>query len=993
MAEKKKSTAKSNSVQKKSNAKGKTEVADYKEGKTGALKIPRNPDSPGSQIMLCLIGIIGLLLLVCFLCTDMKDGFSGLTGPVGYGVCVFFYGLFGIGAYLIPIMTFIYAAMWKSSFRRNRLLSKFILNFLAIVFVSSLFHMIFIGIPDSGLSGSRFYDLPNMWKLGANLIGGGVFGALVGGGLRACLNVIAWPVIIIALIGILMSIFELTPNMIAYYIRQMLDSSSEKRETKKAQKEEKEEQKRSKREEQREEKLRIRREREEELLQKEAELRERVNNFSDVKLNGDEKVEKSEKSEKSEPKDDKKDGKKEGGASDTSAKSAENEEYRLITRKNKTGAVVTKVKSSATTEHKTVNDVSLDDVFVEGGAKTASDTSHKNPTDIHGNEKSKIPQESSDSDTAGSYDIELEEEPSDSEQLTDISGNTATGAGTISATREKLLEDDDIHEIEGEEAEKKVYVLPPITLLEEKTREGGEMSEEVLERNAQRLVDTLHSFRVDVEVTNISRGPTITRYELVPKSGVRVRSIANLVDDISLSLESQGVRIEAPIPGKAAVGIEVPNKDPAIVYLRSLIDSDAFRNAKSKLTCCLGRTVSGEPVYLDIAKMPHLLIAGATGSGKSVCINSLLISLLYKATPDEVKLILIDPKKVELGVYNKLPHLLVPVVNQPKMAAGSLAWAVTEMERRFELIEEAGVRNIEGYNKVTSNDPQKEFLPQIVIVIDELADLMMTASDDVETSIVRLAQKARAAGMHLIIGTQRPSVDVITGLIKANVPSRIAFTVASNTDSRTIIDMAGAEKLIGRGDMLYAPVGAMKPIRAQGSFVSDSEVERVTDFIREQMNGTYDDEIIREMDKKAKQCGSKKKSSPSDEGEFEEDLDEKFYEAVECALQEGKVSTSLLQRYLKLGYGRAAKIIDSMQRMRIVSPQDGQKPRKVLITRQDWDEMLMRLEDSPRSFSSSSSSSSDSSHSDAHPSPNDEDGGDSSSSDEEYEEYDDDAPF
>ena len=358
--------------------------------------------------------------------------------------------------------------------------------------------------------------------------------------------------------------------------------------------------------------------------------------------------------------------------------------------------------------------------------------------------------------------------------------------------------------------------------------------------------------------------------------------------------------------------------------------------------------VAGDPVYLDIAKMPHLLIAGATGMGKSVCINSLIVSLLYKASPDEVKLILIDPKKVELNVYNKLPHLLVPVVNLPKKAAGSLSWAVGEMERRFELIEEVGVRDIKGYNQITADDPQKEFLPHIIIIIDELADLMMTAPDDVEESICRLAQKARAAGMHLIIGTQRPSVDVITGLIKANIPSRIAFTVASNTDSRTIIDMAGAEKLIGRGDMLYAPVGAMKPIRVQGSFVSDKEVEAVCDFIRAQAGeGEYSSAIMEEIDKNAEQCGQKKKAGAGDLSMADGDdgeIDPKFNDAVEVALEMGKISTSLLQRRLNLGYGRAAKIIDHMQACGIVSEPDGQKPRTTLISRSDWNEIKMRSE-------------------------------------------------
>ncbi|MBQ7324455.1 MAG: DNA translocase FtsK [Clostridia bacterium] len=519
---------------------------------------------------------------------------------------------------------------------------------------------------------------------------------------------------------------------------------------------------------------------------------------------------------------------------------------------------------------------------------------------------------------------------------------------TLSTEREALAEDTLPEHALNEAPAGPVYQFPPITLLAQNTNSQAEDSSMELRRNAEKLVSVLKSFRVSTEIVNVSRGPTITRYELAPKEGVRVRSIANLVDDIALNLETSGVRIEAPIPGKAAVGIEVPNKTPATVYLRELLENSTFTNSKSKVTCALGMDVAGTPIYLDIAKMPHLLIAGATGMGKSVCINSLIVSLLYKASPDEVKLILIDPKKVELNVYNKLPHLLVPVVNLPKKAAGSLSWAVGEMERRFEMIEEVGVRDIKGYNQVTADDPAKEHLPHIIIIIDELADLMMTAPDDVEESICRLAQKARAAGMHLIIGTQRPSVDVITGLIKANIPSRIAFTVASNIDSRTIIDVAGAEKLIGRGDMLYAPVGAMKPIRVQGSFVSDKEVEAVCDFIRAQAGeGQYNKEIIQEIDEKSEQCGQpKKKGGGSDAGSGEDDgeLDPKFNDAVEVALDTGKVSTSLLQRRLSIGYGRAAKIIDQMQACGIVGPQEGQKPRNVLISYSDWNEIKMRNE-------------------------------------------------
>lgn len=492
------------------------------------------------------------------------------------------------------------------------------------------------------------------------------------------------------------------------------------------------------------------------------------------------------------------------------------------------------------------------------------------------------------------------------------------------------------------------YVFPPVTLLNIDTAPKNSDVSEELQTTAKRLVDTLASFKVKTKIVNVTRGPTITRYELSPDEGVRVRSISNLVDDIALNLATQGVRIEAPIPGKSAVGIEVPNRVIATVYLRELIENQKFKAASSKINISLGVDVAGEPVYADVAKMPHLLIAGATGMGKSVCINSIIVSLLYKATPDEVKLILVDPKKVELNIYNGLPHLLVPVVSDPKKAAGALNWAVTEMERRYELIEAVGVRDLQNYNKIARIDPDREVLPQIVIIIDELADLMMMSKDNVEESICRIAQKARAAGMHLIIGTQRPSVDVITGLIKANIPSRIAFTMTSVVDSRTIIDVGGAEKLIGRGDMLYLPVG-VKPLRVQGAFVSEQEVEHVTSFIKKQgFKADYDEEISEAIDRAAEEVGQSGKkgsiSASSDDGGFG-DNDPMLKAAIELAVESDKISTSLIQRRLQLGYGRAAKLIDVMEEMGIVSEPEGQKPRRVLISKQQYMEMVMNRDE------------------------------------------------
>ena len=516
--------------------------------------------------------------------------------------------------------------------------------------------------------------------------------------------------------------------------------------------------------------------------------------------------------------------------------------------------------------------------------------------------------------------------------------------------QEELLSDlADVTPEEGVEEEfvevEVPYVFPSIDLLE-KNRDTAKVDyTEEMNKNAKILVDTLRSFRVGVQSITCSRGPTITRYEIKPEVGTRVRSIANLVDDIALNLATSGVRIEAPIPGKAAVGIEVPNETRNTVYLRELLEDNKFTEAKSRLTAALGKDVGGNPIYFDITKMPHLLIAGATGMGKSVCINCLIVSLLYKAKPSELKLILVDPKKVEFAIYKDIPHLYAPIVSEPKKAAGALASAVAEMERRFELIEQAGVRDIGTYNASIENDPTKERMPHMVIIIDELADLMMTAPDEVESSICRLAQKARAAGIHLVIGTQRPSVDVITGLIKANIPSRCACTVASQVDSRTIIDIAGAEKLIGRGDMLFAPVGCAKPLRVQGAFVSESEVEKIVSFIRENnAKAKYNNDFINRLEEEAAKCGMGKKGAAGGaEINLDADVeggDEKFRDAVKLAVEEGKISTSLMQRRLGVGYGRAAKIIDTMEQLGYVSKPDGNKPRRVLLTQ---DEFIRRV--------------------------------------------------
>ena len=476
------------------------------------------------------------------------------------------------------------------------------------------------------------------------------------------------------------------------------------------------------------------------------------------------------------------------------------------------------------------------------------------------------------------------------------------------------------------------YCIPPVTLLNLGKHASTKDVSGELKGNAQRLIETLHSFNVEATITDISRGPTVTRYELKPAAGIRISKITNLADDIALNLAATHVRIEAPIPGKAAVGIEIPNTVKNMVYMRELIETPEFSQQRSKLSAGLGKDIAGNCVYCDIVKMPHLLIAGTTGSGKSVCMNSIIVSILYRAKPDEVKFLMIDPKQVEFSRYAGIPHLLVPVVTDAKKASGALGWAVSEMLQRYNKFSETGVRDIDGYNKYVAKHEDMEPMPKICIFIDELADLMMAAPKEVEDSICRLAQMARAAGMHLVIATQRPSVDVITGLIKANISSRIALTVSSQVDSRTILDAGGAEKLLGNGDMLYNPIGASKPIRVQGCFIDDDEIEALCDYIKKQGESEYDENIQKEIDEKA----VKDKKSPFEGEEEEENYDPLFEKAAEVVIESGTASTSFLQRKLSVGYARGAKIIDQLQDYGVIGPSEGSKPRKVLMNMQMW---------------------------------------------------------
>ncbi len=498
------------------------------------------------------------------------------------------------------------------------------------------------------------------------------------------------------------------------------------------------------------------------------------------------------------------------------------------------------------------------------------------------------------------------------------------------------------------------YHLPEFDLLDP-AKPSPRTRQEVkyeLEEKGNRLLETLHSFKVDATIINTTQGPSVTRFELQPGFGVKVSKITSLTDDIALSLAAPGVRIEAPIPGKSAIGIEIPNQSPSPVMIREVLESEKFKNFHSKTAFALGKDIAGNSVIADIAKFPHVLIAGQTGSGKSVGINSLILSILYKAKPDEVKMIMVDPKMVELGIYNGIPHLLIPVVTDPKHAAGALNWAVGEMQNRYSLLKDNNVRNLKGYNALMEERGEPESkLPEIVIIIDEFADLMIAAKSEVEDAINRLAALARAAGMYLVIATQRPTVNVITGVIKANIPSRIAFKVTSQVDSRTILDESGADKLLGRGDMLYNPSGAVKPMRIQGNFVSDQEIERVINFIKDQYEASYDEEIIENIQREQERVAANLAGASDEDDEPEnmtrsgnEAKDELFIQAVEMVLDNGQASVAMFQRRFKIGYQRAARLIDQMEERRIIGPYEGTKPRQVLISRQEFLEMKMNEE-------------------------------------------------
>lgn len=954
-------------------------------------------------------------------------GQSKTVGSVGLFIFKLSFGLWGHGAWALPLIMVVFATSWRNFVAFENCKLKIALASITQVFLSAVIHVFYIMSGTKAVAGLKFTAITKFWKLGYEFSGGGVIGGFFGTLFKSWFGSIAWVILFILIFAGILMFAELTPVKLVKLIKAQYDDTKDERDLRRERRRLKKEKMAQNRALKREERERRITEEIEELSEDgeaeagftevyEAPERPKEKTATDIPVQtfGSQKGEKAGKSVDFAVKH------SDGAKTRVSGFSEFAEQKDLEPQAQVSDTDKPMFEQTPKTEQGQTQ--AVEKIENKGGINLAFEDEKKDNTALSAKagryvdldfaqilDSNEIPRENEryeytrqenaqiDSNDPESADIDLDSKP---QNVVRNSGGIVLsfGEGDGASNAQRMVDNMPKSQLDGEaamsvgvsngestprktttpnitrlpndlstemymepkkatgtlvtdsrvRAPKQKYRLPPVTLLQQNTNKNNEDITAELQKTGKKLVEVLRSFHVETEIVNISYGPTITRYELSPKVGVKVRSISNLIDDISLNMESGGVRIEAPIPGKAAVGIEVPNKKASIVYLRELIENPSFAGAKSKITAALGMDVSGTPIYFDVAKMPHLLIAGATGMGKSVCINSIIISLLYRATPEELKLILIDPKKVELALYNKLPHLLVPVVTSPKKAAGALAWACTEMENRFEIIEAAGVRDIEGYNAVAKDNPDMPIMPKIVIIIDELADLMLTAPGDVEDSICRLAQKARAAGMHLLIGTQRPSVDVITGLIKANIPSRIAFTVASQVDSRTIIDIVGAEKLIGRGDMLFAPVGAMKPIRVQGAFVSDKEVNEITEFIRSQGTAEYDEEVINMIDKEAEQCGQPKRkggaaAEQSDDGDDE--LDPRFWEAVKVAVDMKKISTSLLQRTMSLGYGRAAKIIDSMQKMGIVTPQDGAKAREVLIDRAQYDEMMIRRED------------------------------------------------
>jgi S-DNA-T family DNA segregation ATPase FtsK/SpoIIIE len=896
------------------------------------------------QLIPYIFAVLALFFMLCFITNLVCNpgnilGDEGrenehILGTFGYYICAASMGVLGHAAFAVPVLLFLFVIFWKNYNKRSFVALNAVLAFVALVAISALMH-VFLNM---GAGTEAFVNKASLlYEDGAALRGGGVIGGIVSFALVSVLNVAGTIFVLIAiLIPIVMFLMGTTPvevvGFIVGKIRAAAEKGKEEREERKLEKAmEERERKEIEKAEREAERERIKAEREAAALAKKAEAEEKLNM---AQVDGE--------SEKDDATEEINSGCVIKIEQNEDAAEEEGEKLKLNVFSEEQKKHIDSIKTSDS-DGEEIDDVEIDErgaekVFPSDGAEDedeAGTTVFSNPND----KKDKARGVGAVDDLVNERfeEGEFEVDKETGEVFTPLVQNKKPKSANEFREMNETHEEQFIGEKPAPPPIPE-YKFPPIDLLEAgSSRYASDPAE--IEKNAELLKEVLQDFRIPIKEITCSCGPTLTRYEIKPEAGVRVRQIANLVDDIAMTLAKTGVRIEAPIPGKAAVGIEVPNDKPAAVKLRNILEHADFMTHKSKIASCLGADVSGKPVVFDIEKMPHLLVAGTTGSGKSVCINSIIMSILYHAKPEEVKLLLVDPKQVEFQIYRDIPHLCCRVISNPKKAAGALNLAVNEMEKRFELIKEVGVRNITGYNEATKDDPEKPYMPRMVIIIDEFADLMMTAKEDVETAVVRIAQKARAAGIHLIIGTQRPSVDVITGLIKANIPSRIAFTVMSGTDSRTILDTVGAEKLCGRGDMLYAPVGAQKPQRVQGSFVSDGEVEAVVEWVKKNNAPViYDNEFESQLDIEAAKCGGDSSSSGSGGGDYSGagagDDDSLLFAAADLAVDTGKIATSMLQRRLSVGYGRAAKIIDRLEEMGVVGPPDGTKPRQVLMSRE-----------------------------------------------------------
>ena len=866
------------------------------------------------RLMPFILGVITVFIVACFLLARI----DGAMGDLGLFLRNAFFGLFGWPAYFIPIVLINMIIYWRRYVDLYVIRRKIIFGVSIPLLLSSLIHSLAIAILYDGYKWAEwgksilgFKGADSNWRLGVDLHGGGFFGGLIGGFFRCLVGYVGSVIVIIAILALCIVFYVgLSPRHFLDMLASAINKIKEKRAERKAA-------------------AALEAEEDEEDEDEEEPVEEKP------------KAARSKRKPKAETADE--DTSDIGSAIPSPDDKDDDADEPVIALK----------PASSNYDPDAVEILgSIEIAPAEKDKKTRTVDSLRRVT-----ESDSIEDLGDLVDTVftGKSKDNIEIVPAPAAPLLEL-----TEAEVITPAIEEPVDDEPEDDgISLSEASKKkqeyeqlaAYIFPPLTLLRESTSPGRDEINAELRANAETLLEKLESFNVKLSKIEYSRGPTLTRYELYPAPGVKANSIKNLQLDIAMALQAK-IRIEAPIPGKSAVGVEVPNKLASTVAIRELLESDQFKNAKSKLYACLGKDITGEPIFIDIGKMPHLLIAGTTGSGKSVCINSIIISLLYKSRPDEVRFIMIDPKKVEMAMYNNLPHLRVPVVTNVKKAAGTLNAAVDEMERRYELFENNFARDIDGYNRMMkAQDPDFIPLHRLVIVIDELADLMMSAPTEIETSIVRLAQKARAAGIHLIIGTQRPSVDVITGLIKANIPSRIAFAVASGIDSRTIIDTVGAEKLLGRGDMLFCPIGSQTPTRAQGTFVTDEEVVAVTNFLKENSTGAhYDEEFVSQIEKASEQIvtvnpGQKKPMGAPAGGAASgsaEAFDELFFEALQLAVESGTVATSFLQRNINVGFGRGARIIDRMAKLGFVTPPDGTKPRQVLLTQSQLAELIAR---------------------------------------------------